>query len=360
MAAVISITRHGAIFPYNTQEQILERSQAEQVEGKLQHRPPPRHRTMHKRGLLTLPPLFRVPSASQMRGVESQAQRAHPPRTLDFQMSYGLMRVLVTHPRTPPCMPPVLLIGGTAQCCTSWGGIAPAIAATGRVVVSFDARGQGSTHVCQAHRFDMAAHVGDLRAMIAALFDSELPAQPLDVAGFSFGGRLALALAAECPSLVRRLVVTGVPARRDQAAADIFDRWRQLLLEGRLRDMISLQIASCHSPKFLSKFTPKQLQLLTSATVAQNSAAALLGLLRDSHVSDETSAYHTVNLAHCVSAGRVPVLLIGGTLDAVAPQKEVERLAADNGWDVRMFEAGHNVPAELPVQWRQCVLEHFS
>ena len=124
--------------------------------------------------------------------------------------------------------------------------------------------------------------------------------------------------------------------------------------------MISLQIASCHSPKFLSKFTPKQLQLLTSATVAQNSAAALLGLLRDSHVSDEANPYHTINLAHCVSARRVPVRLIGGTLDAVAPQKEVERLAADNGWDLRMFEAGHNVPAELPVQWRACVLEHFS
>ena len=61
-----------------------------------------------------------------------------------------------------------------------------------------------------------------------------------------------------------------------------------------------------------------------------------------------------------MAARRIPVLLIGGTLDAVAPKKEVEWLAADNGWGVRMLECGHNVPAELPLQWRRAVLEHFS
>ena len=287
------------------------------------------------------------------------AERAHLPRVLDLPMSYGLMRVIVTHPRQPPRFPPVLLIGGTAQCCTSWGGIAPAIAASGRIVISFDARGQGSTHVCQADNFDMAAHVGDLRALLLALRD-ELTAQPVDVAGFSFGGRLALAFAAEHPSFVRRLVVTGVPARRDETAAKIFDSWRAHLRQGNLREMISSQIAACHSPTFLSKFTNRQLQLLTSATVAQNTLVALQGLLRDSHVSDESNAYHTINLAHCVAAHRIPVRLIGGTLDAVAPLQEVRWLAADNGWDLRVLESGHNVPAELPLQWRQSVLEHLS
>ncbi len=61
-----------------------------------------------------------------------------------------------------------------------------------------------------------------------------------------------------------------------------------------------------------------------------------------------------------VAARRIPLLLIGGTLDAVAPVNEVEWLAADNGWGLRMFESGHNVPAELPLQWRRSVLEHFS
>ena len=279
---------------------------------------------------------------------------------LDLPMSFGFMRVIVTHPRQPPHFPPVLLCGGTAQCCTSWGGIAPAIAASGRIVISFDARGQGSTHACHADAFDMAAHVGDLRALLLALRTSELPTQPLDIAGFSFGGRLALAFAAEHPSFVRRLVVTGVPARRDEAAAKIFEGWRAHLGEGNLREMISGQITACHSPTFLSKFTPRQLQLLTSATVAQNTIAGLQGLLRDSHVSDESNAYHTINLAHCVTAHRIPVRLIGGTLDAVAPMQEVQRLAADNGWDLRMMESGHNVPAELPLQWRQSVLEHLS
>ena len=267
---------------------------------------------------------------------------------------------MVTHPSQPHHSSPVLLIGGTAQCCTSWGGIVPAVAAAGRVVVSYDARGQGSTHTCQADDFSMAAHVEDLHALVTALRNAELSHHPIDVVGFSFGGRLALAFAAQYPDLVRRIVVTGVPARRDDAAAKIFDSWRALLRDGNLRGMISRQIADCHSPKFLSKFTDKQLQLLTSATVAQNSLAGLQGLLRDSHVSDEANAYHTLNLAHCVAARRIPVRLIGGALDAVAPAKEVQRLAQDNGWDVNMFDSGHNVPAELPLQWRRCVLDHLS
>jgi pimeloyl-ACP methyl ester carboxylesterase len=251
-------------------------------------------------------------------------------------------------------------MGGTAQCCTSWGGIVPSIAASGRIVISFNARGQGSTHACSADTYDMAAHVGDVCNLVAALYSSEIQSQPLDIAGFSFGGRLALAFAAQHPNYVRRLVVTGVPARRDEAAAEIFDSWRSLLKQGNLRDMVSHQISACHSPQFLSKFTSKQLQLLTSATVAQNTIEGLIGLLRDSHVSDEANAYHTVNLAHTVTASGIPVRLIGGTLDAVAPMKEVEWLASDNGWDLRMFESGHNVPAELPLQWRHSVLQHLS
>ena len=306
------------------------------------------------------PSLLRALSYCASRGLESHAQRVHQPKVLDVPMSYGLMRVLVTHPHHPPRFPPVLLMGGTAQCCTSWGGNASAIAASGRIVISFDARGQGSTHACNADIYDMAAHVGDVRNLVAALCSSEMHSQPFDIAGFSFGGRLALAFAAQHPSCVRRLVVTGVPARRDEAAAEIFNSWRVLLKQGNLRDMVSRQISACHSPHFLSKFTTKQLQLLISATVAQNTVDGLNGLLRDSHVSDEADAYHTINLSHAVAALRIPVLLIGGTQDAVAPVKEVERLAADNGWGLRMFESGHNVPAELPLQWRRSVLEHFS
>lgn len=300
------------------------------------------------------------------RGLVSLAQRAISPRVLDLPMPYGLMRVMVTQPNQPLHAPPILLIGGTAQCCTSWGGTAHALAASGRVVVSFDARGQGGTHSCDTDDFSMAAHVRDVYALIAALSNSKLPNRPIqpdrpiDVVGFSFGGRLALAFAAQHPDMVRRAVVTGVPARRDDAAANIFSSWRVLLHEGNLRGMISRQIQDCHSPKFLSKFNDKQLQLLISTTVAQNTLEGLQGLLRDSHVADEASAYHTVNLAQSVSARGVPVRLIGGALDAVAPAKEVEWLANDNGWDLRMFESGHNVPAELPLQWRNCVLEHLA
>jgi pimeloyl-ACP methyl ester carboxylesterase len=266
---------------------------------------------------------------------------------------------MITQPSQPPELPPVLLIGGTAQCCTSWGGIAPAIAASGRVVVSFDARGQGCA-TCLDDDYSMAAHVRDVHALITALSDIELPNRPVDVVGFSFGGRLALAFAAQHPDMVRRAVVTGVPARRDDAAARIFHSWRELLNEGNLRGMISRQIQDCHSSKFLSKFSDKQLQLLISTTAAQNTLEGLRGLLRDSHVSDETSAYHTINLAQCVSARRIPVLLIGGTDDAVAPAKEVAWLAKDNGWHVQMLDSGHNVPAELPLQWRQSVLQHLA
>lgn len=57
---------------------------------------------------------------------------------------------------------------------------------------------------------------------------------PVDLTGFSFGGRVAMGVAAELPHLVRRLVLTGVPADRDALGRLIIKSWKSSLEKGHL------------------------------------------------------------------------------------------------------------------------------
>lgn len=80
---------------------------------------------------------------------------------------------------------------------------------------------------------------------------------PIDLAGFSFGGRVALAAAATHPARVRRLVLTGVPADRDAQGRLILKSWRTSLERGNLPEFAWSSMLLCHGPAFLSKFESK-------------------------------------------------------------------------------------------------------
>lgn len=101
---------------------------------------------------------------------------------------------------------PVLLLHGVPETSSCWNVVAPALA-DGRRVLAPDLPGLGGS--TYSGPFDVPALV----AQLAALLESELPGQRVDVVGHDWGGVLALGLSGLRPDLVRRLCVANAPFR---------------------------------------------------------------------------------------------------------------------------------------------------
>ena len=116
-------------------------------------------------------------------------------------------------PLKPPAVtrPPLVLIGGTAQWIDSWTGHLRALARE-RQVLLFECRGQGgATSSLDVSCCDLRTHAEDFAAVVEAGLDEHLLNAPIDVCGFSFGGRVALAAAAAGDGpRIRRLCMSGV------------------------------------------------------------------------------------------------------------------------------------------------------
>jgi pimeloyl-ACP methyl ester carboxylesterase len=100
--------------------------------------------------------------------------------------------------------PPLVLVHGSWGDHHSWDAIVPALARRFRVV-AYDRRGHG-----QSERPPGQGSAEEDAADLATLIE-QLGLAPAHVAGFSFGGSIALRLAARRPDLVRSLAVQEPP-----------------------------------------------------------------------------------------------------------------------------------------------------
>lgn len=106
---------------------------------------------------------------------------------------------------------PLVLIGGTAQLLNGWVGHLQAFSID-RDVLVFESRCQGVTTTLSTERASLDVHTEDIRRLLEEIGWTN----GVDLCGFSFGGRLALAAAASTlRDLTERLVLTGVPGVRD-------------------------------------------------------------------------------------------------------------------------------------------------
>jgi 3-oxoadipate enol-lactonase len=247
--------------------------------------------------------------------------------------------------------PPLVLLGGMTQTIASWGGQLRPLSAT-RTVVAYEARGQGSTAL-SLDRVDPAVHVDDFAELVQAL---GLPT-PLDVCGFSFGGRVSLAIAATRPDLVRRLVISGVGLDRDVVGRLIVAGWIATLRTGDLEALARVSLADIAGPTWLAKHEDL-VESMVTAVVQRNSFAGIRALFHATLRPPEGSEWATSTLAERV---RCPVLAMGGAHDRLAPPDEVRELGARVGGTHRIFEdAGHTIPIEAAEAWRAAVLEHLD
>ncbi len=102
---------------------------------------------------------------------------------------------------------PLLLLPGTLSTARQLDRLAQALAQPGDLTVhALDRRGSGSSRLSGPRVLDVATHVDDVRAYLDARAIDRV-----DVAGMSFGGALALELAARLPDRVRAVVAYEPP-----------------------------------------------------------------------------------------------------------------------------------------------------
>jgi pimeloyl-ACP methyl ester carboxylesterase len=261
----------------------------------------------------------------------------------------GRIRLDRRPPASAPIGPPLVILGGMTQTLASWSAHLRSFA-QGREVIAYEARGQGHSEL-DLRDASPARHIADFCALLDAL---AIPG-PVDLCGFSFGGRLALAIAAAHPGRVRRLVVSGVSAGRGALGRVIVRGWRAALQTGDLNALAWISLADTLGADYLSRHEA-MLPAFVEATVQRNSYAGIRALFEQTMDDVAAAAFAPLALAAQI---RAPTLLLCGEHDRLAPAADLEALAlafTPHAEREIVAGAGHTVAIEAPTPWRARVL----
>jgi pimeloyl-ACP methyl ester carboxylesterase len=130
-----------------------------------------------------------------------------------------------------PGRPPLVMLHGWMDVAASFQFVVDAFA-DDRHVVALDWRGFGASETPQADTYFFAEYLGDLEIVLDTLFGVERA--PIDLAGHSMGGNVAMLYAGIRPDRVRRLVNLegfGMPRSKPEHAPGRIARWLDSLKE---------------------------------------------------------------------------------------------------------------------------------
>lgn len=172
----------------------------------------------------------------------------------------------------------------------------------------------------------------DYASCVAAVLDSRAAAEPAVVVGHSFGGRVAVCLAASRPDLVRALVLCGVPLLRSPREGKVSAGYR---LGRKARQMGLL--------------SDRRFEAMRRARSSDDYNAAI-GVMRSVLVRVVNESYD----AQLAAIG-CPVALLWGSGDRAVPPSMIDKacrlLTAPTAADV-VEGAGHDVHLEAPDRLR--------
>jgi len=224
----------------------------------------------------------------------------------------------------------------------------------------------------------------ELKCVINHIFPA---VQHVDIAGFSFGGRVAMATAATYPKLVRKLHITGVPAQRTPHAKLILESWlsnvktiqeiKNQASQSYSNNSSSLDlipfawssIMSTYSPTFLSqneKRIPKWVQSISQ----QNTPEGILSLLEQTHTENISDSWHPISMANRIVSGHCvdEVQMAVGSSDCMSTVEETKKLGQllddtneERKCEVIVYEGcGHAVMMEDGRTWRNDVIKFLD
>lgn len=175
----------------------------------------------------------------------------------------------------------------------------------------------------------------DYASCIAAVLDEHEPAEPVVILGHSFGGRVAVCLAASRPDLVRGMVLCGVPLLRLSKAAEPTVSYRL----GR----------KAHQAGLLSN---RRFEAMRRARASDDYNAAS-GVMRKVLVRVVHESYDAQ-----LQAVACPVALLWGSADQAVPASMIEKarglLTALVATEI-VGGAGHDVHLQAPGRLRAMI-----
>jgi 2-succinyl-6-hydroxy-2,4-cyclohexadiene-1-carboxylate synthase len=244
---------------------------------------------------------------------------------------------------------PLLLLHGFTGSARNWRGL-EAFGERFRTI-AVDLLGHGaSDSPADPARYDMAACVGDLAAVLV-----QLGIQRANVLGYSLGGRVALHLAAAHPERVGRLVLEsaspGLMTEAERRARRADDEALALRLE---RDGLEAFVDGWERlPLFASQARlPAAVRAGLRAQRLRNNPPGLANSLRGLGTGAQPSLWERLPEIH------TPTLLLAGALDekfAAIARAMAERLPEATLFIVP--EAGHTIHLEQPDAFAQRVTE---
>lgn len=276
--------------------------------------------------------------------------------------SGGSSGSLEKQPPPPHHHCPLIICVGTAQTADNWLHHAQ----PGRDVLIYQASGLGTNY--QAGRdVSLPRQAQQVHAAILSAFPETSSSgggggggQQVDIAGFSLGGRIAMAVACAHPHLIRKLHLTGVAIQRSDYGHLTIASWLDHLRRDDLRAFAWSAILASYSASWLRQ-NEAQLPQWLRGVCEHHTAAGLLALLEQTNDAD--GPWSVAGMAERLAGHRhIKGRLLVGERDLLAPFEHAEALAAALQWDAPTVvpAAGHAVPLEAPRAWRNHLLEYLD
>lgn len=232
---------------------------------------------------------------------------------------------------------PLLCLNGLTQTTANWTSSGRALAALGHRVLLTDLPGQAGTD-------PLPSGTPQAQADVVWRWLDSMGIKDLDLCGFSYGGRVALQMAASQPGRVKKLVLTSTSLGAGTVARLVVEGWLEAIDRGGLEALGWAAMPWIIGDGLLKGVEPKQMVL---ATVRRNSAQGIRSLI-EGILNDQAPDLASIE---------PPTLVLAGAEDRFALAVEQER----NAQRLRLgsFHSfpglGHAVPVEDPQGFSEVV-----
>lgn len=292
---------------------------------------------------------------TRMRPGSSQGQ----PKYMELQDVDGLYRKvhIIDMPGDAPHAKTLVILGGAAQTLFSWMPHYRDLLKGRRLIIP-EMRCQGKTELLAGHA-TIPELVGDFRNLMQAL-----DIEKTDLAGFSYGGRVALGVAAHAPELVNKISVTGVAMDRGGLGNCILESWKVAFKNNNMEEAAWSFVLNGYSAKFLEENEDK-IRTHVDMVCKSNDVRKLASLY--THKMEDTDPYSLRSCVELLGQGQIKnIQIMAGLEDRIChvdgTRAISEFLRTNPMIRLRHEEmmAGHLLPFEKPRQWRSMLLSFLD